>query len=78
MNAERRKELDRAIAMIEEARSIVEAVKDAEQEAFDNMPESFQNGERGEKSQACIDAMDNIDTSLDDALGSFDDAKGEA
>jgi hypothetical protein len=49
MNAELRKDLVKALSLIEEAKSIIEGVKDAEQEAFDNMPEGLQNGERGEK-----------------------------
>ena len=48
MNKARRKEIARAIELMDEAREILEAVKDEEQEAFDNMPESLQCSERGE------------------------------
>ena len=41
MNRQRRKQLVKALA-------ILQAVHDEEQEAFDNMPESIQESERGE------------------------------
>ncbi len=58
MNNERRKR-------IEAAREIVQEVKDDEEAALDNMPESFQDGERGQAMQEAIDA-------LDDALSEMD------
>lgn len=58
MNRERRKELSRAIHLIEQAAEIVEVVRDAEQEAFDNLPESFQNAERGQDIELWIDELD--------------------
>lgn len=33
---------------------------DEEQEAYDNMPESFQDSERGEKAQSTIDAIESV------------------
>lgn len=54
MNKQRRKELaeaieklEKAIAMLEEAKETVECVTEEEQEAYDNMPESLQCSERG-------------------------------
>ena len=48
MNKARRKRLAEAAELLEQARDILEEVKDEEQEAHDNLPESFQQGERGE------------------------------
>ena len=48
MNAARRKRLAEAVDMIASAKEIIEEVKEEEQEAFDNMPESLQGSERGE------------------------------
>jgi hypothetical protein len=72
MNKERRKEIARAIAMIEEAKSILETCSDEEQDYFDNMPESFQDGQKGEDAQTAIDALDEGVSNLEDvsqALG---------
>ena len=62
MNEERRKRL-RA------ARDEIEAVKEEEQEAYDNLPESLQTGERG-------DAMENNISMLDEAIGSLNEIEG--
>src|SRR6478735_142845 len=62
-------------------------VKEAEQEAFDNMPEGLQQGERGQDMEAAISAMESaesmiedltmaLETDLDDIVSSIDEAKG--
>jgi len=67
MNKARRKEIARAIELMEEAHEILESVRDEEQEAFDNMPEGPQNSERGEAMEGYIstieEVMDYLDTS---------------
>jgi len=66
MNKVRRKEIARAIELMDQAREILEAVRDEEQEAFDNMPESIQCSERGETMEEYIytieNALENLDT----------------
>ena len=57
MNKIRRKRLAEAIDLISQAKDILEEVKDEEQEAYDNLPESFQYGERGEQMQEYIDSI---------------------
>lgn len=57
MNKIRRKEIARAIELMEQAREILEAVMDEEQEAFDNLPESLQYSERGEAMEEYIDTL---------------------
>ena len=68
MNKERRKalkeaidELEEAKAKIESAREIVEYCMDEEEEAYDNLPESMQEGEKG-------DAMQENTTNMDEAI----------
>ena len=67
MNRSRRKELQKAMELLEQAKEIIEAVKDEEQEAFDNMPESIQQSERGEAMEGYIGTMDELCDSLSDA-----------
>ena len=43
MNKERRKQLNRSFVLIDEAMDIIQGVMDEEQEAYDNLPESFRN-----------------------------------
>lgn len=53
MNKQRRKELEEAVRLLEEAYSTIESILEQEQEAFDNMPEGLQESERGEQSYRC-------------------------
>lgn len=73
MNKPRRKELERALAMIAEARDIIESCKDEEQEAFDNLPESIQYGEQGERMEGFIDILENAIDQLDEVGTEIED-----
>ena len=66
MNNERRKEIAAILEKVTELRGKVEDLQNAEQEAFDNMPEGLQQSERG---QAC----ENAASRLDDAMTAFDE-----
>lgn len=65
MNKERRDGLSDVIASLEEAKDLLEDVKNDEQDAFDNMPVGLQCSERGSKMEDYIelmeDAVDQID-----------------
>lgn len=103
MNAVRRKQLsalqDRIIALqsdyadlIAECEAIaadVETLRDEEQEAFDNLGENLQQGERGQAMEQAVSdmesALENLSaitdldpSALDSAVSSLDDAKGVA
>lgn len=69
MNKQRRERLSKLISQAEEMSAELEAIRDEEQEAFDNMPENMQGGERGDKMQEAIEAMDTAITSLEDFNG---------
>lgn len=62
MNKQRRKRITEAIELLEQAQQIIEEVKDEEQEAYDNLPEGLQCGERGE---AMKEAVNNLEESYD-------------
>jgi len=79
MNKERRKQIEaikglgsQIETLLEEMKSAVVAVQEAEQEAFDNLPEAIQYGERGDKAQTAIDALGNADSELDDIVTSLE------
>ena len=69
MNNARRKEREKITAELECIKERIEAWQEEEQDAFDNVPESIQYGERGDKMQSAIDnleyAADNIQDCLD-------------
>jgi hypothetical protein len=75
MNKQRRKQIEKAIALMQEALDILENVKDDEQEAFDNMPEGLQGSEKGELMEEIIgyleDSYENLETAIED-LGNIE------
>ncbi len=74
MNKERRKEINQIIAELEDLKSRIESVLEEEQEYLDNMPESFQDGEKGEKAQAAIDALEYAVQSIEETFDNLNTA----
>ncbi len=70
MNNQRRKVLNAAIAKLTEAGESIGEVLDEEQDAFDNLPESIQAGDRG-------DAMETAISILESALPMFEQLADE-
>lgn len=75
MNKQRRAALKAILPQLEELKTMIEnvtgdlgAIRDEEQEAFDNMPESLQDSDRGQTMQEYIDTMEGVL----DALGDLD------
>lgn len=58
MNKERRKQLNEIAEQIGSLKDQLESLRDEEQDYYDNMPESFQGGEKGERARTAIDSMD--------------------
>lgn len=69
MNRARRKELERAVELLQQAQEIIGSVRDDEQEAYDNLPEGIQNSERGEQMSEYVDTLDNAaDYDIEDII----------
>ena len=75
MNNERRKQIEaingRIAVLLAEAENIktdVEAIRDDEQEYRDNMPDSFGEGEKGEKADAAIAALEQVVEDLESLI----------
>lgn len=76
MNATRRKQIEALKEKLEilkgEASSLADelaTLRDEEQEYYDNMPEGLQSGEKGEKAQTAIDALENVIGWIEDFSG---------
>ena len=67
MNKARRKRLGEAFDLIGTAQDILSAVREEEQEAYENLPDSFRDGERGEEIQNYMDMIEEAEGYLDDA-----------
>lgn len=55
--------------MMTEISGLLEEIKDEEQEAYDNMPESLQESERG---QAMYQAVENLESAIDSLSEALD------
>lgn len=89
MNAQRRKALAALIDRIEELgaardtlRDELETIRDEEQDAFDNMPEGLQQGDKGQAMEEAIGIIEEAITNLenidvDSIVSSVDNARGQ-
>ncbi|SBV91243.1 conserved hypothetical protein [uncultured Alphaproteobacteria bacterium] len=76
MNKDRRSRLSE---IREQLSTLAEAIQDIcaeEQEAFDNLPDSFQGRERGDAMQTAIDSMENAASGVEDAIGELQNVEG--
>lgn len=74
MNKNDRKELEKALALLGEAQEIIDAIKDGEQEKFDNLSEGLQQTERGQKFEETVSTLEDAWNSIDEAVGSINEA----
>lgn len=65
MNKIRRADIEKAGELVSQAIEILSRARDEEQEYYDAMPDGLTNGEKGERAQAAIDALQEACDSLD-------------
>lgn len=65
MNKDRRNIINTLSSRLDDLKTEIESIMEDEQAYFDNMPQSFQDGEKGGRAQAAIDA-------LQEAIDGFD------
>ena len=82
MNKERRKriaeaveQLAAAMVYLENARGLLEEVKEDEEAAFDNLPEGLQESERGEAMQEACDTLEEAVDAAQEAFDNLEDVK---
>lgn len=68
MNKARRKAIREIVAKLETLRDEVESLRDEEQDYYDNMPESFQDGEKGQAASTAIEYMESASGYIDNAI----------
>lgn len=74
MNNDRRKDISRAVSLLQEALSILEIARDEEQEYYDNMPENLQGGDRGQMAEQVASYLDDACSSLEDVISSAENS----
>lgn len=68
MNKARRLSIMKTINSLQILKSDIENIQSEEQDAYDNLPESFQDSERGDRMQEAIDNLDDAMTLIDEAV----------
>ena len=68
MNNTRRKSLRELIETTEGIKSKIEELRTEEEEYYNNMPESFQDGEKGDRAQTVIVYLDEAMTAAGDVI----------
>lgn len=77
MNAKRRKEIEKIISSLENVSERITALYEEESEAYENLPESIQDSERGDNMLAASEALENAmeaASSIEDILDSLREA----
>ena len=74
MNKDRRDRIAKIKEALEDLRGQIENLQSEEQEAFDNMPESLQQSERGQASEAAADALQSAYDAADEAITNLETA----
>ncbi len=73
MNRARRAMIAKASALMSQAHDILDEVKSGEEGAFDNMPESLQESERGEQMEENVYNLDEMVSTLEEMLEGLED-----
>lgn len=73
MNKERRKRLSEAVQSLEVVLSSVEDIIEEEQEAFDNLPESLQEGEKGQRLEENVEDLEAITERVSELISSIEE-----
>lgn len=74
MNNKRRKELRKAISMIEVALDIVNSAKEDEEDAMYNYPENLQGTETYDNMEVAVDTMEEATFAIEDGVDSLNNA----
>lgn len=74
MNNARRTKIEKLNNRLSEIMDLINELAEEEQEAFDNLPEAFQEGERGEAMEEAIDCLESAASSVEEAMDYLDTA----
>jgi len=74
MNDDRRKDIQRALTLIGQAKDILVVATTQEQDDYDNMPEDLRNDDLGERAEGVVDALERAAMCCDGAISACEEA----
>ncbi len=75
MNKARRKQLAEITEQLQELRERIELLQEEEKDRYDNLPESLQQGERGQAMEQAAEQMGTALDSIDEAVQALKEAQ---
>lgn len=75
MSRDRRRQLAGIAGQMMDLRESIEALKEEEQEAYDNLPDSLQESDRGQAMEQAVDMPDSALTALDEVTEALEEAQ---
>jgi len=73
MNKARRKQIAQLLEQLENLKADLDSILEQEQDAFDNLPESLQEGERGQASQTAIESLETAQSAFEEIVDALND-----
>lgn len=73
MNDKRRSNLRRVLSLLHSAYDLTEIARDDEQNCFDNLPEQFQESDRGVSMEETISGLDEALDAIESAVRSIEE-----
>lgn len=77
MNKSRRSRIDALIQKIEDLCYDIDVIREEEENAYDNLPESIQESERGEAMSEAVSNLEDAISYLEEVTDYLNEAKGE-
>jgi len=74
MNKETRDRISKLIGQLDDIKSEVDSIRSDEQEKYENLPESFQSGDKGQVMESAISSLDEVEANIDDAISNLEQA----
>lgn len=75
MNNQRRNEIQKAIEKLETIQDNIDFIAGEERDAFDNLPESIQESERGQKMEEAADTLEEVKDAISELVDSLTGAQ---
>lgn len=71
MNNQRRKRIENLIKILEDLQPEIDSVAEEERDAFDNLPESLQQADRGSRMEEVADALEEVSSDIEDMIATL-------
>mgnify|MGYP000009604586 FL=1 len=72
MNKARRKKIERIVTIMKAFKEDLEMLRDEEEQAYDNTPDSFKDCEKGERAEEIVESLSTAPDCVEEALSELE------